>query len=271
VLIVPAGIPNEGSLPDRTLEPWNPGTLEPWNLPTEVSMRRAIVTGGTRGIGRAIAKAILADGGRVTVTGLNAQRLDIAVKSLGAEAGDYDRVAGAAVDVRDRAAVDRMVAEAADRFGGLDVLVNNAGVGVFGEIATTTDEDWSRVIDTNLTGAFYCTRAALPELRQAGGGWVINIASLAGRNYFPGGAAYCASKAALIAFSEALMQEVRFDNIRVSVVMPGSVATEFSGPTSDDSWKLSPDDVAETVMDLLRHPGRSLPSKVEIRPAKPRR
>jgi NAD(P)-dependent dehydrogenase (short-subunit alcohol dehydrogenase family) len=234
-------------------------------------MRRAIVTGGTRGIGRAIAKAILADGGAVTISGVNQQRLDIAVRSLSAEIGDSARVAGAAVDVRDRAAVDEMVVQAARRFGGLDLLVNNAGVGVFGAIASTSDEDWSRVIDTNLTGAFYCTRAAIPELRAAGGGWILNIASLAGRNYFPGGAAYCASKAALIAFSEALMQEVRFDNIRVSVIMPGSVATEFSGPASDDSWKLSPDDVAAVVMDLVRHPARSLPSKVEIRPSQPRR
>jgi NAD(P)-dependent dehydrogenase (short-subunit alcohol dehydrogenase family) len=234
-------------------------------------MRRAVVTGGTRGIGRAIAKALLADGAAVTISGVNSQRLDIAVRSLAAETGAGERIAGAAVDVRDRAAVDQMIAEAAQRFGGLDVLVNNAGVGVFGEIASTTDEDWGRVIDTNLTGPFYCTRAAIPELRASGGGWIINIASLAARNYFPGGAAYCASKAALIAFSEAVMQEVRYDNIRVSVLMPGSVATEFSGPVSDDSWKLSPDDVAEVVVDLLRHPGRSLPSKVEIRPSQPRR
>ena len=109
-------------------------------------------------------------------------------------------------------------------------------------------------------------------MKKSGGGWIINIASLAGRNYFPGGAAYCASKAGLIAFSESLMQEVRYDNIRVSVVMPGSVATEFSGAVSEsDSWKLSPDDVAEVVMDLVRHPGRSLPSKVEMRPSKPRK
>jgi NAD(P)-dependent dehydrogenase (short-subunit alcohol dehydrogenase family) len=234
-------------------------------------MRRAIVTGGTRGIGRAIAKAILSDGGAVTITGMNPQRLDIAVRSLAAEVGDADRVAGVAVDVRDRAAVDHMVADAARRFGGLDVLVNNAGVGVFSEIASMTDEDWTRVVETNLSGPFYCTRAAIPALRSSGGGWIVNVASLAGRNYFPGGAAYCASKAALIAFSEVVMQEVRFDNIRVTVVMPGSVATEFSGPAMDDSWKLSPDDVAQTVMDLLRHPARSLPSKVEIRPSQPRR
>jgi NAD(P)-dependent dehydrogenase (short-subunit alcohol dehydrogenase family) len=134
-----------------------------------------------------------------------------------------------------------------------------------------SDEDWARVIDTNLTGVFYCTRAAIPALKQAGSGWIINIASLSARNPFPGGAAYCSSKAALVAFTEALMQEVRFDGIRASVVLPGSVATEFSGGSTAVDWKLSPDDVAEAVMDLLRHPGRSLPSRVEIRPSQPRK
>jgi len=236
-------------------------------------MRRAIVTGGTRGIGLAIARAILADGGRVMVTGIDPQRLETSVRSLAEEMGGDDRVAGAAVDVRDRVAVDQLVAETAAKFGGLDTLVNNAGVGVFGEVASMSDAEWSRVIDTNLTGPFYCSRAAIPELRKSEEAWIVNIASLAGRNYFPGGAAYCASKAALIAFSEALMQEVRFDNIRVTVVMPGSVATDFSGTSggADDSWKLAGEDVALAVMDLLRHPGRSLPSRVEIRPSKPRK
>jgi NAD(P)-dependent dehydrogenase (short-subunit alcohol dehydrogenase family) len=135
-----------------------------------------------------------------------------------------------------------------------------------------TDDQWAAVIGTNLTGVFFCTRAAIAAMRGNGGGWIINIASLAGRNYFPGGSAYCASKAGLIAFSESVMQEVRFDDIRVSVVMPGSVATDFSGPsdTGAAAWKLTPDDVAQVVMDLLRHPARSLPSKVEIRPARTR-
>ena len=204
------------------------------------------------------------------ITGRDAGRVAAAVQSLGAAAGDPSRVAGEAVDVRDRAAIDRVVAATAERFGGLNVLVNNAGVGAFVEVASMTHDDWSRVIDTNLTGVFYCTRAAIPLIKAAGGGWIISIASLAGRNYFPGGAAYCASKAGLIAFSESLMQEVRADGIRVSVVMPGSVKTEFSGPSvhADDSWKLTPDDVAQVVMDLVRHPARSLPSRVEIRPAK---
>jgi 3-oxoacyl-[acyl-carrier protein] reductase len=234
---------------------------------------RAIVTGGTRGIGFAIAKAILAQDGRVMITGIDRKRLERAVAELRGTAGDTARVDGAAVDVRDRAAVEKLVGDTVRAFGGLDLLVNNAGVGAFADVATMTDADWARVIDTNLTGVFFCTRAAIPALKKSGGGWIINIASLAGRNYFPGGAAYCASKAGLIAFTESVMQEVRYDNIRVSVVMPGSVATEFSGPSSsgEDSWKLTPDDVAEVVMDLVRHPTRSLPSKVEIRPSKPKK
>lgn len=233
---------------------------------------RAIVTGGTRGIGLSVAQAVLAQKGSVMISGLDRARLDRAVKDLRNTAGNAARVEGVAVDVRDRSGVERMIVDAVKAFGGVDLLVNNAGVGAFADVATMSDDDWARVIDTNLTGVFYCTRAAIPAMKKSGGGWIINIASLAGRNYFPGGAAYCASKAGLIAFSESLMQEVRYDNIRVSVVMPGSVATEFSGAVSEsDSWKLSPDDVAEVVMDLVRHPGRSLPSKVEMRPSKPRK
>jgi NAD(P)-dependent dehydrogenase (short-subunit alcohol dehydrogenase family) len=232
-------------------------------------MTTAIVTGGSRGIGLAIAKAILRDGGRVMISGLDAARVEAAVAGLSTDAPG--RAAGRVCDVRDRAAVDQLIAATTTRFGGLNTLVNNAGVGAFADVSVMTDEDWHRVIDTNLTGAFYCSRAALPALRGAGGGWIINIASLAGRNYFAGAAAYCASKAGLVAFSEALMLEVRAENIRVSCVMPGSVATDFSGhsdPNADVSWKLSADDVAEVVVDLLRHPARSLPSKVEIRPAR---
>jgi NAD(P)-dependent dehydrogenase (short-subunit alcohol dehydrogenase family) len=233
---------------------------------------RALVTGGSRGIGLAVARAIVAEGGAVAITGRDEGRVRAAVRMLGDEAGDPARAAGWAVDVRDRAGVDRLVADAASRLGGLNVLVNNAGVGVFAEVAAMTDEEWTRVIDTNLTGAFYCSRGVIPELRKAKGGWIISIASLAARNAFAGGAAYCASKAGLVAFSEALMQEVRYDDIRVSVVLPGSVATEFRGaaPTPEHAWKLTGEDVAAVVVDLLRSPARSLPSRVEIRPSKPR-
>ncbi|HWB31067.1 MAG TPA: SDR family oxidoreductase [Vicinamibacterales bacterium] len=235
-------------------------------------MHRALVTGGTRGIGRAIAKALLAGGARVLITGRDDAGVDAAVRELGAETGDAARVAGLAADVRRRADVEAALAEAVRRFGGLDVVVNNAGVGAFGPVESMSDDDWHRVIDTNVTGPFLVTRAAIPLLRAGGGGWIINVASLAGRNAFPDGAAYCASKSALVAFSESVMQEVRHDDIRVSVIMPGSVSTSFSGRhRDDDGWKLTGDDVAEVVIDLLRHPKRSLPSKVEIRPSRPKK
>jgi NAD(P)-dependent dehydrogenase (short-subunit alcohol dehydrogenase family) len=234
-------------------------------------MYTAIVTGGTKGIGYGIAEALLDAGGKVMITGRDAGGVADAVARLGAHAGDPSRVLGRAVDVRQRAAVDALVTDTVRQFGSLNTLINNAGVGLFTAVEKTTDEDWARVMDTNLTGVFYCSRAAIPVMREAGGGWIINIASLAGRNYFANASAYCASKAGLVAFSEALMLEVRNDNIRVSVVMPGSVATEFMGPSGkndDESWKLTAADIAEVVMDLLRHPSRSLPSKVEIRPAR---
>jgi 3-oxoacyl-[acyl-carrier protein] reductase len=232
---------------------------------------KALVTGGTKGIGFAIAEAMAAAGGRVMITGRDEQRVRQAVGQLVKSAAPGAHVIGAAVDVRDRAAVERATDEAAAHLGGLDTLINNAGVGAFAPVEDMNDDDWHRVIETNLTGVFYASRAAIPHLKRAGGGWIINIASLAGRNYFAEGAAYCASKAGLVAFSESLMLDVRADNIRVSCVMPGSVATEFNGPTEkheDESWKLTGEDIAEVVMDLLRHPARSLPSKVEIRPAK---
>jgi NAD(P)-dependent dehydrogenase (short-subunit alcohol dehydrogenase family) len=236
-----------------------------------LTLHTAIVTGGTRGIGYGIADALVTAGAKVMITGRDAGRVTDAVGRLAARAEDKTRVLGRAVDVRERAAVDALVAHTVQEFGPLNTLINNAGVGLFTEVEKTTDDDWSRVIDTNLTGVFHCSRAVIQPMREAGGGWIINIASLAGRNYFANGAAYCASKAGLVAFSESLMLEVRNDNIRVSVVMPGSVATDFVGPSGrqdDDSWKLTPGDVAEVVTDLLQYPSRSLPSKVEIRPAK---
>ena len=232
--------------------------------------RHAVVTGGSRGIGYAIAHALVAAGCRVLITGRDSRRLEQALARLRSAAVMEGAVEGRVADVRDREAVAHAIADAAAAFGTLDTLVNNAGVGIFQPVADFSDDDWHAVIDTNLTGAFYATRAAIPLMKQAGGGWIINIASLAGRNSFAGGAAYCASKAALVAFSESVMLDVRSENIRVSCIMPGSVATDFNGPGAhgDDSWKLTGDDIAEVVMDLLRHPARSLPSKVEIRPAR---
>ncbi len=233
--------------------------------------KAAFVTGGSRGIGLAIARALLAEGAQVTITGLDEAHLSAARRQLeGAGPGSVEALRA---DVRKyddvRHAVDATVA----RFGGLDYLVNNAGVGVFADVADMTPEQWARVIDTNLTGVFYACHAALPHLRKRGGGFIVNISSLAGKNAFTGGSAYCASKSGLNAFSEALMQEVRYDNIRVSSVMPGSVATGFSGndEARGSDWKISPDEVAEVVLNLLRHNPRSLPSRVELRPSKPRK
>jgi NADP-dependent 3-hydroxy acid dehydrogenase YdfG len=232
--------------------------------------RRGVVTGGTKGIGFAIARALVAAGSRVMITGRDEARVSQAVAKLRASIADDGAIEGRVADVRDRAAIERAVGDAAAVFGSLDTLVNNAGIGVFRPIDALTDADWHSVIDTNLTGAFYATRAVVPLMKKAGGGWIINIASLAGRYSSAEGAAYCASKAALVAFSESVMMDVRADNIRVSCIMPGSVATEFSRSAGrdDESWKLTGDDIAEVVVDLLRHPSRSLPSRIEIRPAK---
>lgn len=169
--------------------------------------------------------------------------------------------------------VKRAVDATAARFGGLDFLINNAGVGVFKDVADMSPDEWAQVIDTNLTGVYYACHAALPHLRKRGDAFIVNISSLAGKNSFATAAAYCASKAGLNAFSEALMQEVRYDGIRVSYVMPGSVATGFNNgdEAKGADWKVSSDEVAEVVVNLLRHPSRSLPSRVELRPSRPRK
>ncbi len=182
-------------------------------------------------------------------------------------------------DVSDPAAAASAVTAAADRFGGIDILINNAGVGIFASVADMDVRQWRDTLGTNLDGVFYCCHAVIPRLRERGGGWIINISSLAGKNAFVSGAAYCASKAGLNAFSESLMQEVRYDNIRVSYIMPGSVATGFGGRSAQEAglnrpgedWKIAAEDVADVVLDLIHTPGRTLPSRVEMRPSKPRK
>jgi 3-oxoacyl-[acyl-carrier protein] reductase len=229
-----------------------------------------LVTGGSKGIGLAIARAFVERGDEVVV----GARTPSATLGTGpAAALATDRLHAVKADVRKPEDAQRLVDEAVERFGGLDVLVNNAGIGRFANVADMSLDDWHAIIDTNLNGVFYCTRAAIPAMRKRGGGFILNISSLAGRNAFPGAAAYCASKAALNQFSEALMQEVRYDNIRVSYVMPGSVATEFADHpvTGGDSWKLTAEDVAKVVVDLVSHDPRSLPSRVELRPSRPPR
>lgn len=229
----------------------------------------ALVTGGSRGIGFAIADQLTRRGTHVVITGLDQGRLADAKARLTSRPG---RIEAVRADVRELVDVRRALDAAVSGFGGLDVLVNNAGIGFFAGVAEMTDEQWHGVIGTNLTGVFYCCRESLPHLKARGGGWIINISSLAGDNWFARAGAYCASKAALNAFSEVLMQEVRYDNIRVSYVMPGSVDTGFAGNASIGSdWKLASDDVARVVIDLVAHDARSLPSRVEIRPSRPKK
>jgi 3-oxoacyl-[acyl-carrier protein] reductase len=231
--------------------------------------RVAIVTGSTKGIGLGIAKALLAEGARVAVSARNAREVDSVSKELGRE--HMGRVLGKACDVRQEAEVAALF-DAVDReWGGLDYLVNNAGIGLFKNVEEISLDEWNAVLQTNLTGVFLCTRAAIPRMRKRGGGYIVNMSSLAGRNAFPTASAYNTSKFGLNGFSEAVMQEIRYDGIRLTYVMPGSVNTEFGGAKQDSaqSWKVQPEDIAEIVVDLFRHPARSLPSRVEIRPSKP--
>jgi 3-oxoacyl-[acyl-carrier protein] reductase len=233
----------------------------------------ALVTGSTRGIGRAIAKMFLDNRGAVVLSGRSQSAVDRAVHELAAETGG--KVAGKAADVRYYDEV-RALFEFADReFGRLDVLVNNAGVGVFAPASQLSVEDWQKVIETNLTGAFFCTREALARFATGTqtGGYIVNISSLAGRNPFAGGAAYNASKFGMNGFSEAVMLDERYRDVRVSYIMPGSVATEFGGhaATHGEEWKIQPDDIAEIVQMLIRMPKRTLISGVEVRPARPKR
>ncbi len=234
----------------------------------DTRVHTAVITGGSKGIGLAIAEAFAADGVNVAIAGRDAQALAEAEARLSTLKSG---VLVARMDVRDYAAVEKLMQDAAAKFGGIDVLVNNAGVGRFAPVDEMSLDDWHTVIDTNLTAVFYATKAALPFLRKSGNAYVINISSLAGKNWFAGGAAYCASKAGLNAFSEALMQDVRQHDIRVSYVMPGSVNTDFNFKGAQQAdWKLASDDIARVVLDLVRSDKRALASRVEIRPSKPR-
>ena len=234
----------------------------------ELKGKNAIVTGSTKGIGRAIAEALVREGVNVCVSARSEDEVERAVAEL-SEAG-VGRVTGAVCDVRDYDEVRALFAHTVAEFGGVDVLVNNAGIGMFQSVEEMSPEDFRAVLETNLNSVFYCCHEAIPLMR-ARGGYIINISSLAGANPHPRMAAYNASKFALNGFSEALMQEVRHDRIKVSYIMPGSVNTFFGGdtPSAEQSWQLQPADVARVVLDLLRHDERSLPSRVEIRPSMP--
>jgi NAD(P)-dependent dehydrogenase (short-subunit alcohol dehydrogenase family) len=237
-----------------------------------VNDKTALVTGGTRGIGFAIARALLTRGAKVFICGTTERGVEEAVRALQRIQGSRTR--GMACDVRNYKQARGLLRETERSFGGLDILINNAGVGTYRNVEQLTPEEWRTMIETNLSGVFYCCREAIPLMKRRGSGYIINIGSLAGKNAFPGGAAYNATKFGLIGFSEALMQEVRYDHIRVSYVMPGSVDTSFGGSTAKDSsasWKLQPDDVATAVINLLEMDPRALASRVELRPSEPKK
>jgi 3-oxoacyl-[acyl-carrier protein] reductase len=233
----------------------------------DLTGKAAIVTGGTRGIGHAIAKALISAGANVAITGRIEAEIENAISELN-KIGP-GTVSGYVCDVRNYEQVKSLFAA----FGGVDILINNAGIGLFSSVESMSPEDFRAVLETNVFGVFYCCHEAIPLMRQKGGGYIINISSLAGANPHPQMAAYNASKFGLNGFTEALMQEVRHDGIKVSYIMPGSVNTEFGGdePSEQKSWQLQPDDIAQVVLDLLEYPGRALPSRVEIRPSRPPR
>lgn len=232
----------------------------------------AVVTGGTRGIGRAISERLLDEGVRVAICGRSQEAVERAVAEMAPSGSVYGRPA----DIRKIEQVREFFGWVEDTLGGLDILVNNAGEAVFRKVAQMQAEEWHRNIDLNLNAAYYCSHEALASFSKRGGGFIVNISSLAGKNAFSGGAAYNASKFGLNGFSEALMLDHRYDNVRVSCIMPGSVNTEFGKDAgrrgaAGASWMIAPEDVAEVVATVLRMPARTMVSRVEMRPSQPKK
>lgn len=228
--------------------------------------KTALVTGGSRGIGHAAVEALAEEGYRVFFCSKNLDSVQSALDDFRDRFGD--QVTGQAVDVREPSQVDAWVERAHAAAGRLDVLVNNAGLGHFGAVDELSVDQWRETIEVNLSGCFFFLRAVGPIMRRQGEGFIFNVASLAGKNPFAGGAAYNASKFGLVGLSDAAMLDLRHDGVRVSVILPGSVDTDFHS-RDETSWMMQPEDVARTILDLLRFPPRTLPSRVEMRPTKP--
>ena len=234
----------------------------------ELTDKIAVITGGTKGIGRAIAEILLKNGAKVFVCARDKVELKRSLERM----SEFGQVDGEICDVRSETQVKMMLDECTRVFGGVDILINNAGVGYIGStIEEMSPDDFRQTLETNLFGVFYTCHYAVPLIKKRGGGYILNISSLAGQNAHPKMAAYNASKFGLNGFTEALMQDVRQDDIKVSYVCLGSVNTEFGGGEVSDekNWQLQPEDIAQTVLDLLNMESRALPSKVEIRPSKP--
>ncbi|MBX2870841.1 MAG: SDR family oxidoreductase [Saprospiraceae bacterium] len=226
----------------------------------------AIVTGGTKGIGYAIATAMLQENMKVAITGRSQEAADKAAQAL----GNADQVIGIEADVRNYESQQNAVAKVVEKWGKLDAMIANAGVGHFVDIADMTPQQWQEVIDVNLTGVFFSTKAALPALKESKG-YLMTVSSLAGTNFFAKGAAYNASKFGVVGFSQAVMLDVRSAGVKVTTIMPGSVATHFNDHpvTEKEAWKIQPIDIGQMVVDLLRMNPRTLPSKIEVRPSFP--
>lgn len=224
----------------------------------------ALVTGGSKGIGFGVAKSLLQQGYKVAIT---SRKLDSALNA-GQQLKAYGEVAALEADVKDFASQNKAVQSVLSQWGRLDVLIANAGVGHFAPIDELDPQQWLDTIDTNLTGVFYSIKASMEALKQTEG-YIITISSLAGTNFFPGASAYNASKFGLTGFTQAAMLDLRKYNIKVTTIMPGSVATHFAAHEPDaekDAWKIQPEDIGQMVVDLLNMPSRTLPSKVEVRP-----
>lgn len=233
-----------------------------------VNERTALITGGSKGIGFGIAEALVKQSVKVAITSRSQKAADEAAKRLNEWGGAT--VIGIEADVRDKASLEAAVKTVIDKWGQLDILIANAGVGIFGSIEELTDEQWRETIDTNLTGVFYSIKASLEALKKSRG-YIITISSLAGTNFFAGGSAYNASKFGLTGFTQAAMLDLRHHGIKVSTIMPGSVATYFNNhvPDEGDAWKIQIEDIGELVVDLLEMNPRTLPSKIEVRPSMP--
>lgn len=227
----------------------------------------AVVTGGTRGIGLAIAKRLLHEGVAVAICGRSSSAVDTAVADLARNS--QTKICGVPADISKLEDVRRLFAFADRELGGLDILVNNAGIAVLKKVAEMDSEDWQRTIGINLSAVFYCCREALPRFRRRSGGFIINIGSLLGKSAVAGGAAYCAAKFGLNGFSEAMMLDYRNENVGVCTILPGSVDTQLFGAGQAGDWKMQPEDVAEVAVAVLTMPPRTLISRVEMRPLKP--
>lgn len=233
--------------------------------PENIQMKTAWITGGSRGIGFGIARSLIEDGYQIAISGRNQSAVAEAVEKL-------DKVRkgaawGQACDVRNLEAQQDFVGNVLTRFGSIDVLIANAGIGHFAPIDVLTPDQWRETIDVNLTGVFYSVYAALEALKKSKG-YIFTISSLAGTNFFAKGSAYNASKFGLTGFTQAMMLDLRPFGIRVSTIMPGSVATEFAGNTATgEEWKIQPEDLGHMISDLLKINARTLPSKIEIRPS----